>query len=165
MVAAGAASTVVVVDSAAEDTSAAELRARAMEEEARVPQPLELFGAEALRVPMEPTDRRDPAEPTDRRDRVLTVVGRMAARLTVRDIQARMVAGLRPRQQVHVMVQLLIAAQTQRQPRAIMALPALPPIEAPPEGTPRRRPTVETLRLQHPIPLAGWSLPVDQVLL
>jgi hypothetical protein len=147
----------MVVDSAVADAPAAEPHALAMAEEARGLGPPGPTGAEAaLRAPMELTERGDPAH---------TAAGHTVARPTARDILVRMAAGLRRHQRVHVTVQLLIAAQTQRQPREITARLALALIAARPQGTPRRQPTAETLRRQHPAPLAGWSLPIDQGLL
>jgi len=157
-----AASTVAVVGSAAGDTSEVELRGPATVEVARVLGLLEPIGAAALRAPMELTDRRDLVELTDRRDPARTAAGHTVALPTARDTLARMVAGLRRHQQVHVTVQLLITAQTQRQPREITALLALALMAARPQGTRRRQPTAEALRL--PGPPAGRSLPIDQVL-
>jgi hypothetical protein len=148
------ASTVAVVGSAAGGTSEVELRGPATVEVARVLGLPEPIGAEAaLRAPMELTDRRAPAR---------TAAGHTVARPTARDTLGHMAAGLRRHHLVHVTVQLLITAQTQRQPREITALLALAPIAARPQGTLRRQPTAEALRL--PGRPAGWSLPIDQVL-
>jgi hypothetical protein len=158
-----AASTVAVVDSGAGDTSEVEVRGPVTVEVGRVlglPVPI---GAEAaLLAPMELTDRRDLVELTDRPDPARTAADHTVARPTVRDTLARMVAGLRRHQQAHVTVQLLVTAQTQRQPREITALLALALIAARPQGTLRRQPTAEALRL--PGRPAGWSLPIDRVL-
>jgi hypothetical protein len=157
------ASTVAVVGSAAGGTSEVELRGPATVEVARVLGLPEPIGAEAaLRAPMELTDRRDLVELTDRRAPARTAAGHMVARPTARDTLGHMAAGLRRHHLVHVTVQLLITAQTQRQPREITALLALAPIAARPQGTLRRQPTAEALRL--PGRPAGWSLPIDQVL-
>jgi hypothetical protein len=148
------ASTVAVVGSAAGGTSEVELRGPATVEVARVLGLPEPIGEEAaLRAPIELTDRRAPAR---------TAAGHMVARPTARDTLGHMAAGLRRHHLVHVTVQLLITAQTQRQPREITALLALAPIAARPQGTLRRQPTAEALRL--PGRPAGWSLPIDQVL-
>lgn len=166
VVAEEAASTVVEVALAVADTSAGELRARAMEVEVRVSGLPEPIGAEAaLRAPMELTDRDDLVELTERRDPERTAAGHMVAQPIARDTLARMEAGLRLRQQVHVTVQLLIATQTQRQPREITARLALRPIGALLLETLRQQPTEETLQRQHPAPLAERSLPIGQGLL
>ncbi len=160
VVAEEAASMAAEVDSAVADTPAA-VRARAMAAVARVLELPEPIGAELAGVPMELTDREDLVELTER-DPARTAAGHTAVQPTARDTLARMVAGLRRGQQVHVTVQRLTAAQTQRQPREITALLVLARTAARPQGTLRRQPTAETLRCQHPAPLAGWSLPIDQ---
>jgi hypothetical protein len=141
-------STGVAVGSAVADISAAELRAE-VERVLGLPEPIE---AELADVPMELTERGDPA------------AGHTVARPTARDTLALTVAGLRARQQVHVMVRLLMATQTQREPREITALLALTLIAGRPQEALRQQPTAETLRHQHPAPLAEWQPPIDQVL-
>jgi hypothetical protein len=157
MVVAGVAadSTGVAVGSAVADISAAELRAE-VERVLGLPEPIE---AELADVPMELTD--DLVEPTERGD---PAAGHTVARPTARDTLALTVAGLRARQQVHVMVRLLMATQTQREPREITALLALTLIAGRPQEALRQQPTAETLRHQHPAPLAEWQPPIDQVL-
>ncbi len=136
----------------AEDISAVEVLIRAIAR-ALVLTALEAIAAELLRALMEPTEERDPAP---------TVVGPMAARPIARDTLALMVAGLRRHRQVHVTVQLLTTAQTQRQQPGITALLALTQTAARPQETLRRRPTAEVPRL--PGPPAGRSLPIDLAL-
>jgi hypothetical protein len=155
MVAAEAgASTVVEVASAEADISAAELRARAMVEEARVLLPPEDIVAERPRVPMGLTGRVDLAEPTGRDGLVLMAAGHTVALRTARGTLVRTAAGQRRRQRVHVMVQLPMAAQTQRQPREITARLALTPIAERP-GTLQQQPTAEALQRQGRVPPAG----------
>jgi hypothetical protein len=153
VVAEEAASTVGEVASAVADTSAAELRVRAMAEEVRVLLVREAIVVEPPGVPMELTDRDDLVELTER-DPARMAAGHTVARATARDTLARMVAGLQRHQQVHVPVQVLMAAQTQPQPREITARLAL--IAARPQGTLRQQPVAETLRRQHPAPPAEW---------
>ena len=155
MVAAEAeASTVVEVASAEADISAEELRVRAMVEEARVLLPLEAILAERPRVPMGLTGRVDLPELTGRHGLVLMAGGHTVALRTARDTLVRTAAGRRRRQQVHVMVQLPMAAQTQRQPREITARLALTPI-AGRLGTLQQQPTAEALQRQYRVPPAG----------
>jgi hypothetical protein len=130
--------------------SAEELRAE-VERVLGLPEPT---GAERADVLMELTD--DLVEPMERGDPARTAAGHTVVRPTARDTLVRMVAGLRARQQVHVMAQLLMDAQTQRQPREITALLALTLIAARPQETLRQQRTAETPRPQHPAPLAEW---------
>jgi hypothetical protein len=157
VVAAEAASMAAEVDSAVADTPAA-VRARAMAV-ARVLELPEPIGAELAGVPMERTE--DLVELTER-DPAPTAAGHTAVRPTARDTLARMVAGPRRGQQVHATVQRLTAAQTQRQPREITALPVLALTAARAQGTLRRQPTEETLRCQRPALRAARLPPIDQ---
>jgi len=149
------------VDSAVADTPAAAVRARALAAVARVLELPEPIGAELAGVPMELTDREDLVEPTER-DPAHTAAGHTAVRPTARDTRARMAAGPRRGQPVHVTVQRLTAAQTRQQPREITALLVLALTAARTQGTLRQQPTEGTLRCQHPALRAAWLRPIDQ---